>query len=345
MKTVKVVILAATIICGCSAEEESCYDAMDTQIAELSEDFASTLEGEEIDKYLHDDTYCVALDDTAKTETIASDAYIEYAKNYWQFKEGGNKAALRSIHEGTFTSVGVVPVNSPGSADGRICGGYTLVEVIYDTEDNNNCSKHIEGDQIYWKAESSNNVTMRFCEVPSVLFHRYYDDYAVLAMDENIQLDYNTPEKIEGYMLLHQLKFMDIEMDAEDKNPCTSVVGYDKRKIPFNIVINNKGNLRLSFLVFMAESGKYARPMPDLGFEYAVFGKLRDMQYEGIVVDDEDRNNANNQHIYNPKLLDRTPKVLITKNQSVDFKYIEDYKTMVEQDKNTLFHFSIIKRW
>ena len=37
---------------------------MDTQIAELSEDFASTLEGEEIDKYLHDDTYCAALDKT-----------------------------------------------------------------------------------------------------------------------------------------------------------------------------------------------------------------------------------------------------------------------------------------
>ncbi len=238
----------------------------------------ASLQGEELEKYAYGCEY-YAEDTTEKVETSASEAYSAYVAELAAKSQEtvGNKSL--SVDE---PLVGVVKVKE--------CGRYPEIAIYYDAEGKRpRCWRNGYANSCGW--DVGRNVTMRFCAVPARLFNGIGKDYAVLLLHSQLK---GPLRKSQGsYDFLNVLR---IFMDAEDSKPeqRITITEYDKTLGRYRTRMGNdsdispagyvgKSNLELYFQHFPA-SWKGAS-LPNLGFEYAVFGSLYGFndKYEGYI--------------------------------------------------------------
>ena len=352
-------LIACLAFVSCNSEIDKELTSLDWQVERAESELANILTGDELDKYLHDETYVVSDDnDTVKVETRASQAYLEYARNYRNsISTGSNKAMKLPPVADQYRFVGVVPAQG-ANHHGHVCGDYQMIIVHYDAEDNRPTTKYLYMDENGFKADperianvsweiTNGDVDMRFCRVPAILFpnNRYY--YAVLALDDVFHTEYlETPYASAGFY-----DFVEVLMDADDNHNNTYVkVGeYGQPHGPrygdtywseYNINVESTGNLRLPFLVFAPYNSK-SSSLPDLGFSYAVFGQLDGYHRESIVIDDEDKSNINIANGYDAELVDGYGELTIRRKETdKPSKYNEDFN-FLNQERNTQFFFSI----
>lgn len=264
----------------CSCSDEMPADADSSQKTPLSE---AELSGEELDKYAYGCEY-YAKDTIGKVETVANADYLAFAETLMNESLASVNKSL-SVDE---PMVGVVKM--------KTCGKYDEVDILFDAEDHRpKCKKTGYASGSSWT--SKHNVWMRFCVVPASLFNGIGKDYAVLLLTDEIK----------GPLVYQRSSYSDqrvlrVRLDAEDnkaesgikiiRSDGSSRSGYNSDITP-NRYDKNK-NLTLFFQHFSA-SWKTGS-LPQLGFEYAVFGTLygKDTDVWGsYVIDTEDKNSAN----------------------------------------------------
>lgn len=263
-----------------SCSDEALTDSVESQRTPIAE---SELSGEELDKYAYGCEY-YAEDTIGKIETEAKPAYFAFAETLMNESLAAVNKSL-SVDE---PMVGVVKMAT--------CGKYDEVEIFFDAEDRRpKCYKTGYASGCSWDAK--HNVWMRFCVVPASLFKGIGKDYAVLLFTDEIK----GPLVYQNGSYSNQ-RVLRVHLDAEDnktesgikitKYDGTSRVGTNSDIIPNSY--DSRKNLNLFFQHFPA-SWK-GNSLPNLGFEYAVFGTLYgsgERVCGSIYFDTEDKNTAN----------------------------------------------------
>lgn len=158
------------------------------------------------------------------------------------------------------------------------CGGYSVLEVIMDSEDSNPASSITgwSGDS-YLTGSGAKNVALLFCVVDGAYFERTTVDYAILNLSSSSS--WGDAEGLQRYF------------DNEDSSN-QNIFRLDGQNISGWVGDCYFGsNTRLQFYYYTA-TGSGTAIFPYLGFSYGTLGTYG--SYQGnIYSDDEDSSNAN----------------------------------------------------
>lgn len=272
--------IAVLALISCQNETNEMY---------LSESASNSLSLEQLEKIAYGcDSYVYDIDSDEKVETSASDEYMALIEE--RMDSLISNAVKPSHLKGTVSNryVGVIK-------DGT-CGNYEEVLIKYDCEDGrkNETKAYDYAKQLGW-VKSDGNLEMRFCKVPAELFKHIGQHYAVVNFTNEIKTD----EIVNGNRIA--MKAIMLHMDAEDDDSkYTSIYDNGVKKYGLGLTSltgNTHVNLDLNLLYYSDEHK--GNVLPDLGFDYGVFGQLNNCEIGTIFSDDEDRNNANVARLYN----------------------------------------------
>lgn len=312
----------------------SCSDDAVPSPGQMTPIDVSELQGEELDKYAFGCEY-FAEDTSIKVETSAPYEYIEFASRAAiEFAQVGNKSTSKSNTSlSTSNLVGVIKVES--------CGDYPEIDVYFDAEDRkpNNWSSGYVRNKVSWSI--GNNVWMRFCVVPAEKFVGIGKDYAVLLLTDEVK-----GPMYKSYGSYDRQKILRIRLDADDGKPIGDLkyipgagINATREFLPNNYDKNNNLTLYLQHFKKEWNSGT----LPDLKFEYAVFGSLYggDEKYEGKArFDTEDKKNSNAFDLLELSYTGLGGYEKLNEVKPSDQKRIGEYNGIVLINKNATFTIS-----
>ncbi len=339
-RTLCLLFFAASLLLAAASCSDDLAPAAESQ-GKTPIDVAN-LQGEELEKYAYGCEY-YAEDTTEKVETSAGEAYSAYVAEL-----------VSAMTDDAFMRKKSLSVDEPlvGVIKVKECGRYPEIAIYYDAEDKRpRCWRNGYANSCGW--DVGRNVTMRFCAVPARLFNGIGKDYAVLLLHSQLKGPLRKSQGTYDY-----LNVVRIFMDAEDGKPeqRITITDYDKFSGRYRARTGNnsdirpagyvgKSNLELYFQHFPA-SWKGAT-LPNLGFEYAVFGSLYGFndKYEGyIYVDDEDKNNSNAFELIQVKYSGGSfDKFVGVSGES--WRHRDMFENMFKVDNNTLFRISKAPSW
>ncbi len=279
----------------------SCSDEVMYSVAED----VTTLSREQVEKQMFG---CTNFTETKeKIETAATSEYIEYLKSsYYNLLAHNKVASTEQAMVDLKDCVGVIK--------DKTCKSYRELRVYYDSQDGRNANKmgggYIPNGLLASIKEGTqfetSDLSITFCVVPASSFYSIGKKYAVLKFGFDV-----TPNLEEHGKGCWETRIFMRHMDAEDSNnksymylenvpdynnsPYTWLSMEETIKKTGLTTMDNKKNLDLAFVCYRDDTPVKSTILPDLGFPYAVFGKLwNNIRYEGwYYSDDEDNNNGN----------------------------------------------------